>query len=445
MLPTGENMQLPNVKPKNPLEGMTDEEVEELLSKSEKVDDLAQEYENEHQEEIEAQKQKERELRKARGEYDGPRQRKRTSGDAFSRMEHTEAILISKDEMTPSGNKSAQEYRDGSYSDYQKYIADFTSEIAVARAMIKEIISQKKLEGIEKGVETRRPVRAINPGRLDKGRTLAVYKKMSRGEQVTLRDFERFDKKRKCKDTELSKEVEISPTNIAIVIDSSGSMCGTPFENAIKIACILYEAARDFKEVNLYVYAMGDPEPVTIAHPDMSTKKISEMLDAARKLNGMGCSDRLIPAVVKALSDITDDIKLKPREKGSFTHIFSITDGGNNDYWGGDGYQVNDVLEKMIRENPQITMDSIFLVNSYGSQNYTKPLIHRLKEEGITQMGYVDIPNGEAIPTAIRQILKDRMRHSDKDGKGRKIKRINSQDKESMEAIIKEVQTSRGY
>ena len=96
----------------------------------------------------------------------------------------------------------------------------------------------------------------------------------------------------------------------------------------------------------------------------------------------------------------------------------------------------------MIRENPQITMDSIF-IGEVGGQNYTKPLIHRLQDEGNTQMGYVDVPDGEAIPTAVRQILKDRMRHSDKDKKGRKIKRINSQDKESMEAIIKEVQTSR--
>ncbi|MBQ2885745.1 MAG: hypothetical protein IJE43_18630, partial [Alphaproteobacteria bacterium] len=95
-----------------------------------------------------------------------------------------------------------------------------------------------------------------------------------------------------------------------------------------------------------------------------------------------------------------------------------------------------------IRENPQITMDSIF-IGEVGGQNYTKPLIHRLQDEGITQMDYVDVPDGDAIPTAVRQILKERMRHSDKDKKGRKIKRINSQDKESMEAIIKEVQTSR--
>ena len=436
-------MQLPNVKPKNPLEGKTDEEIKEMLEKASSVADLKQDYEETHQEEIEEHARKEKEFREARGEHDGPRQRKRTSGgNVFegAQQRHIEAELISLEDMMPPSNRSAIEYRNGNYNDYQKYVAELTSEIERAKKFIEEIILERKLEGVERGRESRRPVRTLTPGQLQKQRAIDLRRKISRGEQVTLRDFERFDKKRKCKDIELAQEVEVSSTNIVIVMDSSGSMNGQPFENAIKIACILYEAAREFKEVSLFVYAMGDPEPVTLAHPDMSTKQISEMLDAARKLDGHGCADRLIPSVIKALSDITKEIEHKPSQKGSFTHIFSITDGGNNDYSGYDGYNVNDILGKMIRDNPQITFDSLFICNYEEEGNYTQPLIRELQEEGITQMDYVNVTSGGVIPEKIVEILKKRMRHSGKDKKGKDLKpRTNGQDKRSMEGVIKEV------
>ena len=435
-------MQLPDVKPKNPLEGMTNEEVRELLEKASSVGEMSKDYEENHKEEIQEQKALEQEFSKERGDYKGPRSKKRTSGNIFQQQRHVDPILISLEEMTPAENKFAREYREGNYNEYQKYVAQFTNEIERAKAIIKEIITQRKLEGIERGTETRRPVRAITPGRLQKQRAIDLRKKIARGEQVSMQDFERFDRKQKCKDSELAKEVEISPTNIGIVIDSSGSMGGTPFDNAIKIACILYEAAREFKEVSLYVYAMGDPEPVTIAHPDMSTKKIAEMLDAARKLNGIGNSDRLIPSVMQVLKDVSNGIELKPSKKGSFTHIFSITDGGNNDYCGYDGYNVNDVLEKMLKENPQITFDSFF-IGEDNYQNYTKELISRMKDEGSTQIDFVDVGDGEIIPEKIVEMLKKRMRHSDKDKKGKKIERLNRQDKLSMDVIIKEVENKR--
>ena len=55
----------------------------------------------------------------------------------------------------------------------------------------------------------------------------------------------------------------------------------------------------------------------------------------------------------------------------------------------------------MIRENPQITFDSLFLCDKDRYENYTKPLINDLKKEGITQMDYVDIYSSEVISEKI--------------------------------------------
>ena len=270
---------------------------------------------------------------------------------------------------------------------------------------------------------------------------IELQKKIGRHQPITKEDYMVFDKKRSCRDEELAKKVEIAPTNIVIVVDSSGSMHGKPFKDAMKIATILYEAARDFKEVSLYVYAMGNDSepPLRIAHPDMRTEEIGKNIDAAEKDGGRNDYDHLIPSVVMALSDISQKISSRPTEIGSRTHIFSITDGGNCDY-GRGRYRVNDVLEKMIRENPQITFDSLFLCDKDRYENYTKPLINDLKKEGITQMDYVDIYSSEVISEKIIEMLKKRMSYSEKDSRGKIIKRINREDNEGMARIIKDLQ-----
>ena len=189
-------------------------------------------------------------------------------------------------------------------------------------------------------------------------------------------------------------------------------MTGRPFESALAISCILYEAARSFKEINVYIYMMGQPYPLTVAKPDNKTKEIGKNIESVREGQG-GANDYLIPAVQQFLKDVSEDMGKHPHVKSGFTHIFSITDGGNDDYF--DGNMVNDCLRTMLEKNEQLTFDSFFMGNeaSGGGGGYTKPLIHEMQKEGCMRIDYVDgIERGEQIPEKIMEMLKKRLKHS---------------------------------
>ncbi len=308
--------------------------------------------------------------------------------------------------------QAARFYREGNWDEYQKYIAQYANEIAQAKKRIAEIIKQNKLDSIRRGHEkikekmTKLPVQG---GRtIDLQRHVALEQKLRRGDpNITRKDLERFRTRYKYSEDEIIKEIQIPQSNFGILIDGSGSMTGSPFENALAISCILYEAARSFKEINVYIYMMGEPIPLTIALPDDPTKKIAERLESVRRGQG-GCNDYLTPAIRQLLIDVSDDMKEHPHVKSGFTHIFSVTDGGNNDYGSVD---VNSCIEKLLEKNEQITFDSFFIDG--GWRNYTKPLIDKLKKQGSTQIDCVDdIDSPEKIPAAITEMLKKRMKNS---------------------------------
>ena len=102
-------------------------------------------------------------------------------------------------------------------------------------------------------------------------------------------------------------------------------------------------------------------------------------------------------------------MRKKPHTKSGFTHIFSVTDGGNNDYGFAD---VNACIKLLLEKNPQITFDSFFIDG--GWRNYTKPFIEELKAKGNTQVEYVDGVFGDKdlIGEKIVEMLKKRLRHS---------------------------------
>ena len=328
--------------------------------------------------------------------------------------------LIDIDDMiklTPDNMRAARFYREGNWDEYQRYVAQFKNEIAVAKKIIKEIIKQNKFDSIKRGKEhtkekmTQLPVQGGKT--IDLQRHVELQKKLRRNDpNITKKDLERFRTKYKYSEDELIKEVQLPQSNFGILIDGSGSMTGRPFESALAISCILYEAARSFKEINVYIYMMGQPYPLTVAKPDNKTKEIGKNIESVREGQG-GANDYLIPAVQQFLKDVSEDMGKHPHVKSGFTHIFSITDGGNDDYF--DGNMVNDCLRTMLEKNEQLTFDSFFMGNeaSGGGGGYTKPLIHEMQKEGCMRIDYVDgIERGEQIPEKIMEMLKKRLKHS---------------------------------
>ena len=101
-----------------------------------------------------------------------------------------------------------------------------------------------------------------------------------------------------------------------------------------------------------------------------------------------------------------------PHIKSGYTHIFSITDGDNNDYGSTD---VNGCIKMILEKNEQITFDSFFIgcERSYGGGRHMKPLIEEMQKAGCMRIDYVDgIERGEQIPSKIMEMLKKRLKHS---------------------------------
>ena len=323
--------------------------------------------------------------------------------------------LISIDDMvklSEDNMQAARFYREGNWDEYQKYIAQYSNEIAQAKKLIGEIIKQNKFDSVRRGHErtkekmTQIPVQG---GRtIDLQRHVALQQKLRRGDpNIGKKDLERFRTRYKYSEDEKIKEVQLPQSNFGILIDGSGSMTGRPFDNALAISCILYEAARSFKEINVYIYMMGEPYPLTVALPDDKTKEIAKRLESVRRGQG-GCNDFLIPAVKEFLKDVSSDMAKHPHVKSGFTHIFSVTDGGNNDYGSTD---VNGCLKTMLEKNEQLTFDSFFM--DQGESNYTKPLVGEMQAKGCDRIDYVDgIVSGDQIPGKIMEMLKKRMKHS---------------------------------
>lgn len=317
--------------------------------------------------------------------------------------------LISIDDMvklSEDNMQAARFYREGNWDEYQKYIAQYSNEIAQAKKLIGEIIKQNKFDSVRRGHErtkekmTQIPVQG---GRtIDLQRHVALQQKLRRGDpNIGKKDLERFRTRYKYSEDEKIKEVQLPQSNFGILIDGSGSMTGRPFDNALAISCILYEAARSFKEINVYIYMMGEPYPLTVALPDDKTKEIAKRLESVRRGQG-GCNDFLIPAVKEFLKDVSSDMAKHPHVKSGFTHIFSVTDGGNNDYGSTD---VNGCLKTMLEKNEQLTFDSFFM--DQGESNYTKPLVREMQAKGCDRIDYVDgIVSGDQIPGKIMEMLK---------------------------------------
>ena len=168
--------------------------------------------------------------------------------------------LISIDDMvklSEDNMQAARFYREGNWDEYQKYIAQYSNEIAQAKKLIGEIIKQNKFDSVRRGHErtkekmTQIPVQG---GRtIDLQRHVALQQKLRRGDpNIGKKDLERFRTRYKYSEDEKIKEVQLPQSNFGILIDGSGSMTGRPFDNALAISCILYEAARSFNELNVY-------------------------------------------------------------------------------------------------------------------------------------------------------------------------------------------------
>ena len=228
---------------------------------------------------------------------------------------------------------------------------------------------------------------------------------MNGGSSIDLKDFERF--KTQNKNREVSASIDV-----AVLIDGSGSMSGRPFENALTVGCILYEAARNIKDMNIYMYIMSNNhKPLCIAHPDYAVADISKNLERVRG-RAYSDNDHILSSVRKFLEDSCEfEKKQRQGERVGVSHIFAVTDGINCDY---DRYDVNGELEKIVTGTRFVSLDYLFIDSSWSDLPLAMPLIRKLQNNrGTRKIGYVNINNSEEIPPKLVEMLASRLRETD--------------------------------
>ena len=397
---------------KKPGEGeLTSEQKKQVGDKASNVDELAKEAEETLSKE---------ELPERENENNKKQRSEKTTGRTMSLEEYLAESEQNK--MTASnigkpsygGSSVGRELYKGTYDKYMERIDPFAEDIAKVRLLIEKLITQKKLDSLKQGKQQIKKVKTLTPEQgastLDVRAHINLMKKMRTGDpSLNIDDFNRFKSKRKYSKDELIEKVELQESNIVILLDDSGSMYGAPFQSALNTACILYEASRKIKEVNVFVYAMGDSyhsDALPIAIPGMTTKQIAENLDS---IGSSGCNDSIFPALEMGLKDVTDHMAKKPSDICGFTHIFALTDGYNGDYTYRDG---DKCLEILLNGNPQLTID--FFFTGTNDNNYMRSFLNKKKAEGSTQIDSVEgiFADNKPLGEKISEILLKRMQVS---------------------------------
>ena len=326
---------------------------------------------------------------------------------------HAAPVLVHLEEMQRSSGENARFYREGNLNAYEKMIAPWEETILKVRYLLQKIIQQQKMLKAKKAKSKENCKRMeVMPtqgaARLSISQQITLMKKIqNKDPSLSMEDFKRFKNRHQITKEIPSTDIEIPTIDVGLLIDGSGSMSGAPFENALAIGCIIFEAARQIPEIQMYIYMMGEPNPLNICRPGDEGDEIARKLESVRQGQG-GCNDHLIPAVQRLLKDVARNKAQTPHQKSGFTHIFSVTDGGNCDY---SCYDVNGTLREIIDSNPYLTFDSFFI--DTGNPNYTKPFIASMKQEGCKRIDYVDdVDNLQKVPQKIYEMLCLRMQNT---------------------------------
>ena len=378
-------------------------ELQELIEAAENIDSLAREDYRDKTESATPQEQTVEDYEEVDNPWGSPHQ-----GGYNARP-----TLISREDMEQSGGNDARFYAKGDLNSYEEIIAEYKDTVIKVRQLLKKIIEQQKMEQAKKSISHKKENRMeLLP--TQGAATLSIeHQKSLRKKQIlgdpslSLKDFERFRTQKQQPKMLPTKDIEVPSVDVGILIDGSGSMNGAPFETALTLGCILFEAARKIPEINIYIYMMGSPRPLVIGLPETSQEDVACNLDSVRRGQG-GDNDYLTPAVKRFLQDVADRKAREPKSKSGFQHIFSITDGGNCDYGHCD---VNKILETLLDNNPYMTFDSFFIDEGYS--NYTKGFILEKREAGCKRIGFVDNIDGiRKMPQKIYEMLAQRMKSS---------------------------------
>ncbi len=218
-------------------------------------------------------------------------------------------------------------------------------------------------------------------------------KKQITGEELKEKDFENF-----VVNGGANEEIK-APIDIAVLIDTSGSMHGAGTHKfAIEMGCTLFQATRDNPAFNVYVALMSSPT-TWVAKPGENSIEISQRLASIESL-GIG-DDEIGDNIMSVLKEVKERETLNKAE--GLTNFFMITDGGHTD---------SDVsfplVEKAIESDVPATFNWVLTVDK--DESWASELIDKHQSGiGSQRIDYADEVNKDNMLDKIMSLIEKRV------------------------------------
>lgn len=370
--------------------GYSKEQLQKLLEQARMLEELAQEYEEEQESGDDSENQAD----------------EQKSWSEQAKIDNSSLRNLAK-RGAGGGSTNGEAYfrREGNIEAYKKMIDPYGAIIAQTREMFKRIKEKQKkqLEEISRKMNLLPEDNDVTRFSVEAHKNL--LDKMHGGSGLSVKDFERFRTENKKKNVSVTIDV-------AVLIDGSGSMHGAPFHNALVAGCIIFEAAKNIKDVNIYMYMMGNPRPLCIAKPEFSIEEVSKNLERVREGQGSD-RDHIMPAIEKFLEDMEKHEQgAKQSENVGASHIFAITDGYNTDR---DPVGTNEKIKQLVLGSKYISLDYLFIHSGDWGDVCARDIIDELaSNKGSKRIGETDkICRMKQIPPMLLNLLKSRLKETD--------------------------------
>jgi len=299
------------------------------------------------------------------------------------------------------------------WNEYQKIITPHTMTIRRVTDLLKKIQEKQTTLVPQPARERDFTPEDGDIGRFQSGAARDLFFKRINGQELSEDDLKTFTKD--TPDKKFPAQIDVG-----ILIDTSGSMRGAPFENAITAACILYESSKA-AGLNVYIGALGDRRPQWLAKPGDNPVMIGKAIAGARSGIG-GDKDYLAPAVKEMLEVLTDK-KLDPGTPVGSSHLFVVSDGFFTD------------IRDSVKATQEVSQNCLHVTCDFclttDRNTEIDNLASRINSPGNPRnIGVIHQTNPAEIQAGMMKLLTDRMITSEKRAipyseKIRELKQVN--------------------
>ncbi len=281
----------------------------------------------------------------------------------------------------------------GELNDYQKIIQPHKATVNEIKRHLAELEKRRyqHTQQVSKGFELLPEGGEVT--RFNGDRHQDLVRKISSRQGFDLGDLERF-----TEDDPVKKI--LVPNTYIILIDTSGSMEGKPFDNAVAAAAVLFEATRNNPNAQTYIVAMGEPTPTVIARPKDNPIEVARRIAAIRRSVG-GCKDHLKPALTKGLEEFAVNNKRRSSLTGMI-HVFPCTDGFHNDIGSAVPF-----LKKVVGECENLTVDYCMITSN---RNEIDSIPDNLDPKAKKRFGIRHCTGQDQIRSALLDLVRARLK-----------------------------------